>query len=248
MDETRRRIAARPGLRESPENFLESMIAAQETEGTFSDGEIKGNVNTLLLAGEDTTSHSMAWTILWLARRPEVQGRWAREAMEVLGEQPFATEYEAVDAFRYGEGVLRESMRLTPVVPVSGVEPLADTEVAGTEIPAGTRLLLLHRRAGLRAVERPGEFRPERWLEDDDELEVPDQKAFLTFGAGPRFCPGRNLAFLEAKTALGMIARNFEIELDPSAGPVTEMLGFTMSPKGLRVRLRERTPALVAAN
>jgi cytochrome P450 len=75
---------------------------------------------------------------------------------------------------------------------------------------------------------------------------VPDQKSFLTFGAGPRFCPGRNLAFLEAKTALGMIARNFEIELDPAAPPVTELLGFTMSPKGLRVRLRERTPAIAA--
>ncbi len=45
-----------------------------------------------------------------------------------------------------------------------------------------------------------------------------------------------------------MIARNFEIELDPSAGPVTELLGFTMSPKGLRVRLRERAPALAAAH
>jgi cytochrome P450 len=79
-----------------------------------------------------------------------------------------------------------------------------------------------------------------RWLDDAD---APDQKSFLTFGAGPRFCPGRNLAFLEAKTALAMIARNFEISLDPTAGPVTELLGFTMSPKNLRVRLRERTPA-----
>lgn len=248
MDETRKRIAARPELRESPENFLESMIAAQETEGAFSDGEIRGNVNTLLLAGEDTTSHSMAWTIWWLARRPDIQAKWATEARDVLGEEPFPAEYDTVDGLRYGEGVLRESMRLTPVVPVSGVEPLADAQVAGVEIPVGTRLLLLHRLAGLGAVARPEEFRPERWLEDDDELEVPDQKAFLTFGAGPRFCPGRNLAFLEAKTALGMIARNFEIDLEPSAGPVTELLGFTMSPKGLRVRLRERTPALAAAH
>jgi cytochrome P450 len=246
MEETRKRIAAKPELRESPENFLEGMIAAQETDGTYSDEEIYGNAFTLLLAGEDTTSHSMAWTIWSMACRPEIQARWAEEASEVLGEQPYATEYDTVAGFRYGEGVLRESMRLTPVVPISGVEPLADTEVAGIQIPAGTRLFLLHRYAGLQGVERADEFRPERWL-DDDELEAPDQKSFLTFGAGPRFCPGRNLAFLEAKTALGMIARNFEIELDPSAGPVTELLGFTMSPQGLCVRLRERTPALAAS-
>lgn len=248
MDETRRRIAARPELREAPENFLEGMIAAQETEGAFSDEEIIGNVNTLLLAGEDTTSHSMAWTIWSMANRPEIQARWAEEASEVLGEQPYATEYETVEGFRYGEGVLRETMRLTPVVPISGVEPLSDAEVGGTHIPAGTRLFLLHRYAGLRSVERADEFKPERWLDDDDDLAAPDQKSFLAFGAGPRFCPGRNLAFLEAKTALGMIARNFEIELDPSADPVTELLGFTMSPKGLRVRLRERTPAMASAH
>ncbi len=247
MEETRKRIAARPELRESPENFLEGMIAAQEIDGTFTDDEIFGNVATLLLAGEDTTSHSMAWTIWSLARRPEIQARWAEEASEVLGEQPYATEYEMVEGFRYGEGVIRETMRLKPVVPITGVEPLADTEVAGIALPAGTRLLLLHRYAGLQSVERPEEFRPERWF-DDDELETPSQKSFLNFGAGPRFCPGRNLAFLEAKTALGMIARNFEIELDPTAGEVAELLGFTMSPKGLRVRLRERTPALAASH
>lgn len=246
MEETRKRIAARPELRESPENFLEGMIAAQEKDGTFSDDEIFGNVFTLLLAGEDTTSHSMAWTIWSLACQPEVQARWAEEASEVLGEQPYATEYERVEGFRYGEGVLRETMRLKPVVPITGVEPLADTEVAGVRIPAGTRLMLLHRYAGLQDVERADEFRPERWF-DDDELETPSQKSFLGFGAGPRFCPGRNLAFLEAKTALGMIARNFEIEPDPSADEVTELLGFTMSPRGLRVRLRERAPVMATS-
>jgi cytochrome P450 len=137
-------------------------------------------------------------------------------------------------------------MRLKPVAPVTGLEPLADTEIAGVAIPAGTRLLLLHREAGLREVERAREFLPERWL-DGGDLEAPDQKSFLTFGAGPRFCPGRNLAFLEAKTALAMVARNFEVSLDPAAEPVTELLGFTMSPKGLRVRLRERAPLAAAA-
>jgi cytochrome P450 len=132
------------------------------------------------------------------------------------------------------------------VAPIGSAEPLADTEVAGIAMPAGTRILLLTRRAGLRDTERAPEFVPERWLEDGGPA-APDQKAFLTFGAGPRFCPGRNLAFLEAKTALAMIARNFELSLDPAAEPVTELLGFTMSPKGLRVRLRERAAAATAA-
>jgi cytochrome P450 len=63
----------------------------------------------------------------------------------------------------------------------------------------------------------------------------------LSFGAGPRFCPGRNLAFLEAKSALAMIAHNFELELDDSSGPVRESFDFAMAPNGLRIRPRERS-------
>ena len=247
LDQARGRVAARPELRDSPENFLDGMIAAQENDGTFSDEEILANVFTLLLAGEDTTSHTMAWTIWSLASMPEVQARWAEEAQRVLGDERHPSEYGTIEELRYGEAVVRESMRLKSVAPISGVEPLADTEVAGVGIPAGTRMVLLLRLAGLRDVDGGADFRPERWLEGDEGLETPSQRSFLTFGAGPRFCPGRNLAFLEAKTALATIARNFEIELDPGAGPVTELMGFTMSPRGLRVRLRERVPAAATA-
>ncbi len=241
IEQARARIAARPELREAPENFLEGMIAAQETDGTFTEKEIIGNVFTLLLAGEDTTAHTMAWTLWFLAREPEIQRRWAAEADDVLGEERFPTGYDQVGEFHYGEAVLRESIRLKPVAPVLGVEPLADVTLADTHIPAGTRVLLLTRLAGLQAVSRTQEFYPDRWLGDGQSAETPDQKSFLAFGAGPRFCPGRNLAFLESKSALAMIARNFECELDPSAPPVKELFSFTMVPKGLRIRLHKRT-------
>ncbi|MGO9247161.1 MAG: cytochrome P450 [Solirubrobacteraceae bacterium] len=140
-------------------------------------------------------------------------------------------------ARRLAEAVLRESMRLKTVGPLLGLEPLADATICDTHIPAGTRLLLLLRQAGF-GEEHAGEFDSQRWL-DDGEARV---RKSLVFGTGPRFCPGRNLAFLEAKRALATIARNFEIELDHSRGPVSEQLNFTMIPKGLRVRLHERAP------
>ena len=86
--QARARMAERPELRETPENFLEGMLAAQESDNAFTDDEIIGNTFTLLLAGEDTTAHTMAWTIWLLASRPEVQARCAEEADEVLGERP----------------------------------------------------------------------------------------------------------------------------------------------------------------
>jgi cytochrome P450 len=243
IEQARARMAARPELRETPENFLEGMLAAQETDDAFTDDEVIGNTFTLLLAGEDTTAHTMAWTIWLLASRPEIQAHCAHETDEVLGEHSFPDEFETVGRLHYGEAVLRESMRLKPVAPLIGVEPLTDTTIAGTHVPAGTRLMLLTRHASIHGggFERANEFDPERWLDERDETgAAPDQKSFLPFGAGPRFCPGRNLAFLESKTAMAMIAHNFQIELDESNGPVTEQFSFTMIPKGLRVRLHER--------
>ena len=241
IEQARERMTFRPGLREAPENFIEAMLAAQEAEGTFTDEEIIGNVFTLLLAGEDTTAHTVGWTLWFLASRPEIQARWASEAREVLGEDLFPAGYETLERLSYGEAVLRESMRLKPVAVALLLESLVDTTIAGTHIPAGTRLWLPTRHAGLGAVQRGTEFDPERWRNDDRAGAAPDQKSFLAFGAGPRFCPGRNLAFVEAKTAMAMLARNFELELDQTKGPVKELLSFTMIPKGLRVRLRERT-------
>ena len=242
IEQARQRMAARPELYEQPENLLEAMLAAQaqETdggEGRFTDREVSANARTILSAGEDTTAHTLGWTIWLLARHPDAQERLAREAQQVLGEHPFAVDFETAGAPRYAEAVLRESMRLKTVGPLGTLEPLADTTICNTRIPAGTRLLLLLRQANLEQ-EPSVEFDPQRWL---GEGQTPASSS-LVFGAGPRFCPGRNLALLEAKSALAMIARNFQIELDETAGAVRERFAFTMMPEGLRVRLRERAP------
>lgn len=237
IDQARVRMEERPELVEAPENLLEGMLAAQRTGEGFTDQDIVGNVVTVLLAGEDTTSHTIGWTVWLLGSRSDVQERMLAEAASAFGGSPFPTEYEATERLPYIEAVLRESMRLKSVSPLLAVEPLEDATICGATIPAGTRLILLLRQAVRTAAGRSEDFYPERWLEDSEETRA--QKS-LSFGAGPRFCPGRNLAFLEARAALGMIARNFELELDEDAGPVREDFGFSMVPRGLRVRLRER--------
>jgi cytochrome P450 len=124
--------------------------------------------------------------------------------------------------------VLRETMRLKSVAALLFVEPLEDVTIAGVELPRGTRVTALTRYAGAHG---DAAFDPARRR---------DPKRFLTFGAGPRFCPGRNLALLEARSALAMLARGFEIALEPKAPPVRERFGFTMQPSGLRVLVRAR--------
>jgi cytochrome P450 len=237
IEQARARMAERPELVEAPENLLEGLLAAQQADGGFSDQDIAGNVVTILLAGEDTTAHTMGWTVWLLASRPDVQERLPAEAAAAFGDSPFPAEYEATERLPYTEAVLRESMRLKSVGPLLAVETLEEKTICGTTIPADTRLMLLLRQAVRTAAGRSDEFYPERWLEESEETQAPKS---LSFGAGPRFCPGRNLAFLEAKAALGTVACNFEFELDKGARPVREDFGFTMVPRGLRVRVGER--------
>lgn len=244
LEKAKERMAARPELFENPENLIEGLLAAQRADGSFTDQEIAGNLITILFAGEDTTAHTLAWTIWLLGSRPEIQARLSEEARDAFGEGASPTEYEATERLPYAEAVLRESMRLKSVAPAIGVEPLEEKTICSTRIPAGTRLLLLTRQATRTAAGRSEDFYPDRWLKESDETRA---RKSLAFGAGPRFCPGRNLAFLEAKAALAMLARNFEIGLDESGGAVDEELGFVMVPRGLRVRLKERQSAAPAA-
>jgi cytochrome P450 len=155
-----------------------------------------------------------------------------------LGGGELPADHTTIEQLDYCEAVIRESMRLKTVGPLLTLEPLVDTTICDTHIPSRTRLLLLLRQAGLHEGEHANEFRPERWFDQAEDESAPKS---LAFGAGPRFCPGRNLAFLESKAAIAMIARNFTIELDQSQGAVEEAFHFAMVPKGLRVRLRERS-------
>jgi cytochrome P450 len=98
ISQARERMAGRPELREEPENMLEAMLAAQQTDGTFSDHEIAGNVLTLMIAGEDTTAHTLGWTVWFLASNPGAQERLAAEAQQTLGEHLLAPDFETASA------------------------------------------------------------------------------------------------------------------------------------------------------
>lgn len=223
----RERMEARPELREAPENFLESML----TLPGYDERDVFGNVFTMLLAGEDTTANTLSWAAYLLARDSGAQARLAEEADAVLGDERIPRQAEDVDRMRFAEAVFREAARLKSTAPLLFFEPNADTAAGDVELPQGTRIVCLTRQIGRpRLQER---FDPDRWLTDEH-----DGRRFLSFGAGPRFCPGRNLAFLEGKTALAMLARNFEWE--PAGGEPRERFGFTMRPTGLRITLRPR--------
>jgi cytochrome P450 len=84
-------------------------------------------------------------------------------------------------------------------------------------------------------------FRPERWLDAGTRADkAHNTRAFLPFGAGPRFCPGRHLAMLEITMVGAMLCRNFDVAHAPDSPPTEELFSFTMMPKNLFVTLNRR--------
>ena len=245
--QVRVRMQADPALFEDPTNFLEAIIAAKEQEGLeFSDTDIFGNVCTLLLAGEDTTANTIAWAVKFFIDYPQLYERARTEVDAILEQAAYPETIEQIAGFEYLNAFANETMRLKPIAPIHGMEPLADVALMGYRIPAGTPIILLTRviTTAPEHFGSPGRFKPDRWLVDDAERsEAHDTRGFIPFGTGPRFCPGRNLAVLEIKTVLAMLIRNFDVRMARPAQPVEEKLAFTMMPTNLMLDFRARTGA-----
>jgi cytochrome P450 len=241
----------RAELRDSPpapghrsRTLLESMIRAHDEEGAehpFTDEEVIANVFTLLLAGEDTTANTVAWALHYLATRPDVFARARAEVDTALGDALVPT-LEQAKHFQYIDAIVHESLRLRSPAPFAGLETTRDTVIGGVMVPKGAMVSVLTRLISTSPANfgDPDSFRPERWLAHAPEDTRPhNPRAMMAFGSGPRVCPGRGLALLEAAMVLAMIVRRFDLEaIDPAS--VREVLAFTMQPEGVRVRFHER--------
>ena len=240
----RERMKKDRALYDSPTNFLEAIISAKETEGVdFSDQDIFANVCTLLLAGEDTTANTIAWTANYFMQKPECLDRARDEIDQLLGKAPLPQEIDCLANMPFLEAFYNESMRLKPVAPLGAVEPLDDVDILGFEIPRGMVIMTLHRHIACQEQNfgEGSKFQPQRWLSDTGSSSCPhNTTAFIPFGVGPRFCPGRNLALLQIKQILSLLIKNFDIELCNKDNVVKERLAFAMMPSKLVVRIKKR--------
>lgn len=235
----RARLAADPARVAHPANLLEAMLcAAAEGNSGVDDDAVAGNVSTMLLAGEDTTANTLAWMLYLLKKHPAALQK-AREEVLRLAPDPAAWSVAQMDALDYVDACAQEAMRLKPVAPFLPLEALRDTTVGDVRVRKGALVWCVMRRDTLdeRHFERPQAFEPERWLRQGDA--AVDKQVSMPFGAGVRMCPGRYLALLEIKLAIAMTLASFDIAaVDTADGSEPgELMTFSMSPVGLRMRL-----------
>jgi cytochrome P450 len=241
IENAREKMRSAP--RNEPRNLLEAMLALRdEPQSGFSDDDVYANVITMLLAGEDTTAHSLAWAMYILAGKPELQSELHRAARDIFGEARLPANFEDTARLDLFEGVAFEAMRMRTVAPMLFLESNEDTELADIEVPKGTPIFLLTRPATLdeNNFRDAMAFDPERWAGRREMRDGHNSKAFLHFGGGPRFCPGRYLATLEMKMVLAMLARNFSIAYAEDPDMTKEVFAFAMMPSRLRLRFAAR--------
>jgi cytochrome P450 len=197
-------------------DLLSMLMQARDTEGDgsgMSDGQLRDEVMTLLLAGHETTANALTWTFYLLSQNPAAESRLHEELDEVLGGRLPA--FEDLERLRYTEWVLAESMRLCPPAWGIGRRALEDHPVGDYVIPAGA----------LVSVSPYVTHRDPRWYPDPERFEperfAPEARAarpkfsYFPFGGGARTCIGESFAWMEGVLIVATIARRWRLRHAP---------------------------------
>jgi cytochrome P450 len=217
----------RAGDLDQRNDILSLLLRARTEDGeTLSDGEVRDELLTLVLAGHETTANSLAWTWERLVRTPDAYDR-LRDAVR-SGE----------DADDHVEAAITEGMRVRPVVPMVGRRVMVPWRLGPYAVPAGTpvdmSILLLHHRDDL--YPEPFSFRPERWLG-----RKPGTYEWIPFGGGIRRCLGATLAMAEQRVVLATMTHRLDLEAAEPEPEHARHRNVTMIPaRGARVVLRNR--------
>ncbi|XP_069509456.1 25-hydroxyvitamin D-1 alpha hydroxylase, mitochondrial [Ambystoma mexicanum] len=191
---------------------------------------IYGNVTELLLAGVDTISSTLSWSLYELSRHPEVQTALYHEVRDVLQGRPIPSAAD-VAAMPLMKAVVKEVLRLYPVIPGNArVVSDRDIQVGEYVIPKKTLITLCHYATSRdeKTFQNPNQFQPERWMEKDASFHP---YASIPFGFGKRSCIGKRIAELEVYLALSRILMHFEVKPEQEDSIVKPMTRTLLVPE-----------------
>jgi cytochrome P450 family 135 len=209
-------------------DILSLLLLARDEDGErMTDGELRDELVTLLLAGHETTATSVAWAVERLVRHPDKLAR-------------LTAEIDAADmdggGDEYMTAVVNETLRVRPVVPLVVRMLTQELQVGPYALPAGTRVVpsiyLTNRNP--RVYERPREFLPERFLDMG-----PETFSWIPFGGGIRRCIGASFALLEMKVMLRTMLGELQPRAAGGGGPLSALRGG--GPGGERITRRAIT-------
>ncbi len=213
---------------EGRDDVLAMLATARYPDGSMmGEDQLIDELVTLLVGGHETTANTVSFALYRVLQRPDVVAEIRAELTRVFGHQPI--DPQRTGELRYLDACIKESMRLTPILPAISRPVPAPLELRGYTIPAGYDLWLApsltHMRPDL--WERPEEFRPERFL-----VTPPPTANYFPFGGGHRTCIGVAFATVEMRIILAEILRRVDVHLSPRTSVRVGVRGSTVAPLG----------------
>jgi cytochrome P450 len=241
-DYIRELIARRRALptEQWPDDLLTKLMTTRDEEtGTLMAEQLLiDNGLTMFAAGHETTARTLSFLWYALSQNPEVERRLHAELDSVLGDAP--PTINDLKRLPYTLQVVKEVLRLYPAAPMYARDAVADDELDGVRIPAGTRMIVFtygtHRHPAF--WDEPERFDPDRWLPEREAAR--HAHAYHPFAIGPRICLGNNFSLLETHVMAAMLARRFKLRLKPGHVPRIDMSGTLGSRNGLPMLIEAR--------
>ncbi|KAE8749398.1 Cytochrome P450 CYP6, partial [Frankliniella occidentalis] len=194
--------------------------------------EIAAQCTVFFLAGYETTSSTLTFTLYLLAKHPEVQDKVVEEMREALDKHGGEIEYDTLLNLPYTDMVLNETMRLYPSVPFLNREAMRERKLPLTDLvlDKGTRIMIPIRALHMdpKYWDDPEEFKPERFTKDKMEARHP--MVYLPFGDGPRICIGMRMGLIQMKMTLMTILTRAEVRLPADAPSTIKLSPLTVGP------------------
>ncbi|XP_054711969.1 cytochrome P450 4V2-like [Uloborus diversus] len=209
--------------------FLERLLELHFVDDSFTEEDIRQEVDTFMFEGHDTTAMAISWALYNIGLHPEVQEKIFQELESIFGDdrdRPISA--DDLKEMKYLECVLKESLRLYPSVAFIAREIKENLPVGNYTIPTGSLclILILALHQDSEQFPNPEKFDPDRFLPENAGGRHP--YSYIPFSAGPRNCIGQKFALMEDKTILAHVLRKFKITSLDSTDKVHYQAGLTL--------------------
>lgn len=217
--------------------FLELLIQSQD--GAMSDDGVRQEVDTIMFAGYDTTSSALSFICWVLASHQHAQEKLVEELRQIFGDSERSPTLHDLQKMNYLERVIKETLRLYPVVPIFGRKISEDISLGTYTLPAGANIFIIpyniHRNPEY--FPDPEKFDPDRFSSENILNRHP--YCYIPFAAGSRNCLGQKYAMLLLKSSVSILLRRYK--LLPGTTPIdlaTEVVLKSLS--GINIKLEMR--------
>ncbi|XP_036376774.1 cytochrome P450 2J2-like [Megalops cyprinoides] len=221
--------------------YLEEIEKNKDDAAGFTEENLLCCVVDLFVAGTETTSNTLRWALLYMAKYLEIQEKVQAEIDRVIGQSRQPTMEDRAD-MPYTYAVVHEIQRFANIVPFAPPRVSSkDTTLAGYRVPKGMMVLpmlqqILHDKD---VYATPNQFNPEHFLDENGKFVK--KETFIPFSIGKRMCPGEQLARMELFLFFTSLLQRFTF--CPPKGQELNLktqVGITCGPKPFKIRALPR--------